>query len=383
MVLTRVFVLLFFLSAANLSFGIDFIRVNVSWQYDPLCEIYVQHRTTQVDDLISVFLIVGGDSISEWNVELWKQNKYNSESHQLFDGVVVDTLRKTSKRIFTKMTFKKPTESLMVVKLSKFESVFYYDIPLKNGVLPFPSIYPVNNKSNLPILTNYINESEVKWLGSTTFYASSYKERFVEADPPMAKMKPLAPSVVADSSFSFASVNRFKDEYFYVIQKDSASAGGVTFLKTHPYFPELKKLEELVFAMQYLLNDTEKKGIQASRNLRQSFDSFWLNTYKTKFRARNAIRNYYNWVKQANHYFTDFKQGWKTDRGMLFIVYGVPDEVYRSENTEEWYYDQGPAFEFSIIATFFSSRTYALRRRIDLEQSWYDYIAAIRRGSNE
>lgn len=383
MVTKRNFSLLIFLFSVVTSFGIDFTRVNLSWQYDPLAEISLQHRTIQNGSLITVFLSFKADSLNKWNYEIWKQEKYNTTFHKVFESVVVDTLSRKQKEILTKLTFEKPSEGLMVIKLSKANANYYYDIPLRNGSLPFPSYYPSDGESNLPILSNYLTRSNINWVGQESFYAAAYIEDFDIADPPMAKMRPLAPSVNPDSAFVFKSRTSFKDGYFYVIQEDSNSAGGVTILKSPPYYPELKRLDELVFAMHYILNETEKNGIRASKNIRQSFDSFWINTYKTKFRARNAIRNYFNWVEQANRLYTDFKPGWKTDRGMLFIVFGVPDEVYRSENYEEWYYDQGPAFEFTILATFFSPRTFALRRRIGLEKSWYEYISAIRRGSNE
>ena len=134
-------------------------------------------------------------------------------------------------------------------------------------------------------------------------------------------------------------------------------------------------------SMHYILNEPERKSFANSRNPRESFDSFWINTFKSKFRARNAIRNYYNWIEQANKRFTDFKQGWKTDRGMIYIVYGVPDEVYRSDGEEEWFYDEGPSFEYTILATFFSPKTYALRRNLSHQKSWFEFIAAMRRRS--
>ena len=149
-------------------------------------------------------------------------------------------------------------------------------------------------------------------------------------------------------------------------------------LKVPPYYPEYKMLDELIASMYYLLNEPERRGMKNSRNPKKSFDSFWINTYSTKYRARNAIRNYFNRVERANRIFTDFKQGWKTDRGMLFIVFGAPDEVYRTGNSEEWYYDEGHSFEFTILSTFFAPRTYALRKRRDYETLWYESIAAIR-----
>lgn len=364
------------------SHALDFSRINISWQYDPLAEIELRDRVIQNGDILTIFLRFRTDSLSSWKVDFLKQPKYESESHKIFDTFQSDTLLMQDGRAILKLTFKKPEDDLLVVKLFKQDVFYYYDIPLRNGSMPFPKIYPVD-QDGLPIFENYLNSSVFSWVGSSTLYAQGYQDRFLFADPPMADMKPLAPSILPDTTFTFSESVTFLDDYMYVVRDDSNASVGVIMLKTAAYYPEFKRLDELVEAMAYLLNEPEKKSIENSQNLKQSFDSFWLKTYVTKFRARNAIRNYFKWIKQSNQMFSDFKQGWKTDRGMLFIVFGVPDEVYRSETKEEWYYDGGPAFEFTVISTFFAPKTYALRRRVEFQDPWFENIAAIRRGTNE
>ncbi len=378
----KIFSSLMLLFAILSAQGIDFTRVNMAWQYDPLAEIELQHRVIQQGDVLTVFLQFQADAVSKWSFDFLIQENYESEGHAPFESFAVDTLFLEQGKIILKLRFIKTDKSLLVLEISGEEVFYYYDIQLKNGMLPFPSIY-LENEDEIPIFEKYLNTSDFRWRQGTHFYAQAYKETFPPATPPMAEMKPLAPSVLPDSSFYFSNPVKFTNDFFYVVSKDSTSSEGVTILKASPYFPEFKRLDELVAGIHYILNEREKKGLKNSKNLKQSFDSFWLETYSTKFRARNAIRNYFNWIEQANEMFTDFKQGWKTDRGMLFIVYGVPDEVYRSKNNEEWFYDSGPTFEFTIISTFFASRTYALRRSVDCEEEWVEHIAAIRKGSNE
>lgn len=47
-----------------------------------------------------------------------------------------------------------------------------------------------------------------------------------------------------------------------------------------------------------------------------------------------AKRDYYERVKYANDHFSNLsrKQGWKTDRGRVYIQYGIPDEIERFQN---------------------------------------------------
>lgn len=357
--------------------AINFSRVNVAWQYDLNFDVKMAHRVVSTEDGVIVFLKVNSDSLSSWSYEFLIQDSYESETHKNFEPTI-DSLLSTANQIMLKLTLPEVEEGLLVVKFSKPENFNYYDIPLKIGTLSFPSIYPVD-ESGLPILEKYINRSGFSWKGNDSFIATQYPEAFPPADPPMADMKPLAPQVDLDTSFVFGSEASFVENKFYNVLKDSSVSLGVTMLRVPPYFPQYRQLGELVESMLYLTSEQERKSMIKSRNPKQSFDSFWMNTYSTKSRARSAIRRYYNVVEQANILFTDFKPGWKTDRGMLYTVFGLPDEVYRTGNSEEWYYDRGLAFEFTVISTFFAPRTYAMRRSKDFEELWFTQIATIRR----
>lgn len=371
--LLSVFVILIGFSAN----AINFSRVNVAWQYDLTFDLNMAHRVVRMDEGVKVFLRISSDSLTSWQYEFLVQDGYESESHRTIQPVNVDTLQNVRNQIMIAILLPKVDEHLLVLKSSKPERFYYYDIQLIIGSLSFPSIYPVS-EAGLPILEKFINRSGFSWEGNDTFLARQYQERFVEADPPMADMKPLAPQVPMDTSFIFGDDVQFKENYFYVVSKDSLATVGVTMLRVPPYFPEYRQLGELIESMLYLTSEQEKKAMLKSRDPKQSFDSFWMNTYSTKGRARTAIRNYYDWIEVVNILFTDFKPGWKTDRGMMYLVFGKPDEVYRTGSSEEWYYDDGSAFEFTIISTFFAPRTYTLRRSKDFEEQWYTKIASLR-----
>lgn len=367
-----------FLCSIN-AMAIDFSRINVAWQYDPNSPVKLAHRVVTENSAISVFLQLEVDSLSKWDVEFLTQAGYESEEHEHVEPKSIDTLLSERGNVLLKLRFEEDIKELLVVKIFRFEQFFYYDIGLRNGTISFPSIYPVDAQG-LPILTNYINRSGYRWVNSDYYFVMQYEERFGTADPPMADMRPLAPSLTLDSSFAFVDSVSFQDNYFYTVLEDSSAASGVTVVKVPPYFPEYRQLRELVETMFYITNEPEKKSLINSKDLKKNFDSFWINNFNTKPRARNAIRRYYDSIEEANRFFTDFKAGWKTDRGMMYIIYGKPDEVYRTNSLEEWYYDSGHAFEYSVISSFFASRTYTLRRSKELEDTWYGAIAALRRG---
>lgn len=365
------FLITFFASAINFS------RVNVAWQYDLSFNVKMAHRVVRSDDGVIVFLRISTDSLTQWNYEFLAQDGYESESHRTLE-LSPDSLFSSDNAVVLKLNLNEMNENLLVVKFSKPDNFYYYDIPIKVGSLSFPSIYPAD-EAGLPIFEKYFNRSGFSWKGNDSFLAAQYPEAFPPADPPMADMKPLAPQVDLDTSFVFNTKVDLLDNKFYNVLKDSSSSLGVTMLKVPPYFPEYRQLGELIEAMLYLTNEQERKSMLKSSKPKQSFDSFWMNTYSTKSRAKSAIRKYYNLIEKVNRLFTDFKPGWKTDRGMMYIIFGMPDEVYRTGNSEEWYYDSSSAFEFTVISTFFATKTYTLRRNKDFEELWYRQIAAIRR----
>ena len=373
--------ILFFLFTSLVGYSINFSRVNVAWQYDPNAPIKIEHRVVTIGERFRVFLHLKVDSVDQWNYEFLMQDGYESESHEEVSPRL-DTLRNGKNDLILSLDLERGNSDLLVIKIFRFEEYYYYDIVLRIGNLPFPAIYPVD-ADGLPIFKNYVNRSGFQWMNSQTFHAMKFLESPDPADPPMADMKPLAPGADLDTSFIFSDSISFEDGYFYTVRDDSLASTGVTVLKTPPYFPEYRKLTELVEAMFYLTSEAEKKSLLNSKDLKKSFDSFWINNFNTKPRARSAIRKYYNAVELSNRTFTDFKSGWKTDRGMMFIVFGKPDEVYRTNSLEEWYYDSGNSFEFTVISSYFSARTYTLRRNKDLEELWYKQIASIRRGINE
>ena len=373
-----IFSIIVFLAGFSAS-AINFSRVNVAWQYDVNFNVKMAHRVVSDGEGLVVLLRISADSIDTWSYEFLIQDGYEAETHRIIQPTTVDTLLDVTSQTLLRIRLPKANENLLVVKFSKPEQFYYYDISLRIGSLSFPSIYPVDERG-LPILDKYINRSGHRWVGNETLLVMQYTEDFPPADPPMAEMKPLAPQVNMDTAFVTSDSPDFQENYFYTVRKDSLATVGVTMLRVPPYYPEYRQLRELMESMLYLTSEQEKKAMLRSKNPKQSFDSFWMNTFSTKSRARNAIRKYYNWVEDANELFTDFKPGWKTDRGMMFIIFGKPDEVYRTGSLEEWYYDDGLAFEFTIISTFFASKTYSLRRDIAFEEQWYTQIAAIRRG---
>lgn len=113
------------------------------------------------------------------------------------------------------------------------------------------------------------------------------------------------------------------------------------------------------------------KGTQAEKA--KFFEDFWKKRDPTPETERNELmEEYYHRVDYANRYFTSgFREGWDTDRGMVYIIMNAPDDIERhpydadSKPYEVWYYYQANLKLFFV--DFSSVGDYELYNRQEFE----------------
>ncbi len=127
-------------------------------------------------------------------------------------------------------------------------------------------------------------------------------------------------------------------------------AAASTPLTTH--FPDLPStvtdLDNAADAMIYIADQSTIDSIKSSADdviKKNRFLTFW-DRYHSRFSldGRVSMQEYYNRVAYANEHFTHFFSGWKSDRGMIYILFGPPDDVERhpfnidTKPYEIWHY---------------------------------------------
>lgn len=107
------------------------------------------------------------------------------------------------------------------------------------------------------------------------------------------------------------------------------------------HYPSVQTPKELARPLIYLMDRKEHERmmeIEDSDSLKEAIDRFWLSNIGNMNQAKSVISLYYERVEQANKQFTNFKEGWKTDLGMVYILFGPPWYVDRYLNTMVWSY---------------------------------------------
>lgn len=120
-------------------------------------------------------------------------------------------------------------------------------------------------------------------------------------------------------------------------------------------FPEVSRVGDLVAAMRYITTDSEMRALTARLDpflQRRAFDRFWGDRIPDRRLAASTVRAYAERVEEANRRYSNQKEGWKTDRGMAHIVFGPPQRIDRTAETERWIYTSGPvsglALQFEV-----------------------------------
>lgn len=114
--------------------------------------------------------------------------------------------------------------------------------------------------------------------------------------------------------------------------------------------PTVQDLDKAIDQMRYVARESEMEFIREAKDpaeKRDRFLAFWKKRDPDPRTPENELmEEYYNRVDYANKNFTHYMEGWRTDRGMVYIYLGNPDNVERypfqsnSKPYEIWYYNQ-------------------------------------------
>ncbi len=184
--------------------------------------------------------------------------------------------------------------------------------------------------------------------------------------------KPALTKLNSDRHLSFIAQN----PGLYFVTTTGNPDSGFALICTSPGFPDVASHLSMLGPLRYITTQKEFDRMANSEQLVTAIEEFWLKTGGQEEHARNLIKNYYSRVLMANQLFSSHTEGWKTDRGMIYIVFGPPNIVYRNSNSESWIYGEENNF-FSITFVFdkllnkFSENDYFLQRTPVFKDNWY------------
>ncbi|MDD2386488.1 MAG: GWxTD domain-containing protein [Bacteroidales bacterium] len=205
--------------------------------------------------------------------------------------------------------------------------------------------------------------------------------------PPYFTLKNSDDIIVPDSVFTYrvGDTITFAQNGFYVFKTSSQDPGFMCFINPRDNYPNINILSDMLEPLNLFATNKDIKQIKNAENLKIAIDNYWLGLSKNQKFAKEQIRVFYNRVSLANNFFSDYREGWKTDRGLLYIILGPPTIVNISANGEEWFYGENPdvagvLFQFDVVNSLYSGKKTLLRRDERYQAVWAQAVNTWRNG---
>ena len=253
--------------------------------------------------------------------------------------------------------------------------------------------------SNVVRRDQYINiyspslQFDTLWL----FYYKAVKE--LPAPPstvlPEVTLSP-EPELIIPLVYSDTMPLMFPREGIYLFSPDSLIREGLVLYNFGTDHPSMTSPEAMIPMLAYIATPEEMDSLLTAVKPKLSLDEFWLRRTGSIERSKELIRIYYNRVLFSNYYFSSYKAGWLTDRGMMYIIYGPPDKVYKNTEGESWGYRLPPVqskwgsgytvadeylwFNFRRQKSVFSDNDFILNRAATPVSYWDIAVARWREG---
>jgi len=143
-----------------------------------------------------------------------------------------------------------------------------------------------------------------------------------------------------------------------VIESDYLGVTNRAFLIRWRGLPKsLKDLDVAIDQLRYITKDDEWSRLKEAKTPEEKqarFLEFWKKRDPNPSTPRNErMEEFYQRVEYANKHFSHYTEGWRTDMGMIYLIFGPPNNVDRhpfdidAKPYEVWfYYDLNYSFLF-------------------------------------
>ena len=229
----------------------------------------------------------------------------------------------------------------------------------------------------------------------------SYYKPFKEVPDPPSMILPektldYPPEKVVALGYADTLPMMFPREGIYHCTVSRKSKDGYTFFNLGSTYPSMRTPDTMIEPLAYLASQDEMDSLRHALKQKVALDDFWIKLAGNIDKARELIKIYYTRVLYTNFYFNSYKEGWRSERGMIYIIYGPPDKVYKTPDGESWGYrkpvvksrwggrysvsDDYLFFYFKKEDNLYSDNDYYLARNETLVTYWDKAVGSWRKG---
>ena len=359
-----------------------------------------------------LFAKTATSNLAEGKIALGYRLVSNFESQVILDsGSVSYTCNSSPLAITGTVALKTPGKGKYLLKLRvqelnrHVENFYYLDIDKTSEAVA--QSYFVQKAGDsihaVGIFEELVAQGQSYWINhpnSNALMVHYFKAEFPAAAPPQEIAVQKAFQYKPDSVFWLQADAQGQVHFspskvgLYHFISDTAKRDGLTLKCFASPFPTVNRVKDMLAPMRFIASKNELAQLTENKRTRAGIEKFWMNCGGTQDVAKELIKKYYNRVIEANKFFTSYLEGWKTDRGMIYIVFGPPTFVYRNNDSETWVYGDNSnanainfnnpnniTFNFDHVPNPFSDNDYALERSVIYKQNWMNAVDNWRQGA--
>lgn len=320
----------------------------------------------------------------------------DSGNYLLYDRAEEEIL--SSKSIYSGFKLRSPFGSdyllhLAVIDLNK-KVQYTKEIEIRKKDRLNRQNFFVSKKGNIQFTNAFKGGDTVQVKFNSTLYFNITKDYFSKdfpiALPPFSTKGENQTLPLPDSSFvvpiETGEISLIMPQKgFYHLRLSEAQQEGLSLFTFSSSFPGITDASEMIHCTRYIMTKEEYTACLEAENKKKAIDKFWLEIGGSNERARELLKRYYARVKEANKLYTAYNEGWKTDRGMIFVVFGQPSSVVQKEGEEIWVYGSAvnqtsTTFIFKKVNNPYSNTLYVLERSQFYKSSWSNAVDLWRQG---
>ncbi len=375
----------------------------ISYLYDAEHEFLIDHRIAQRGNEVKIYvrfaLNSGFVKITDYELRYDLRDNYISEKRN-GSSIKLDSTHLIGtgfREFFYEIDINKtPSQNLAVVEVRNVikNKSYYLDIPIStNANFPNPSFLIFDKDGTIPIFRNHVNIGtpiRIKDAFSTegSFEINGQTNNKPVAMPPFDETRLNPPTkVLLDTIYgsNHDEIFTFNIEGLYTITDSNNKDNRIGILVTDKFFPYYGDYKRMTQPLIYISTGIEFNALRESTDTKDKFEDFVINTINDNPSiASDFVKYYYRRVKNAGYFFTDSQEGWKTDKGMLYQIFGNPRQVFRNETSELWVYAfQGGGrirYTFDIQSGEGGIKEFSLIRGKKYREIWMSAVTRWRNG---
>ena len=265
----------------------------------------------------------------------------------------------------------------------------------KDGNATGQYFMPVDSAHSLPLFTDHFTGGMVKVrcdvCAGRTLIVQRHPARTALPTPVFSSTGGTSTTAGPDTTYTVDvdATGHFRIDLerhgIYRFLPDTTAEKGYALYAVAEAYPVVATAEDMLKPLRYITSNQEYERLAKAQDLRKAIERFWIDAAGDRERGREAIRIYYSRVENANRHFTAEAEGWRTDRGLVHIIFGVPNSIYKNDLNETWIYGEennlmSLSFTFKRRNGSISENDLVLERDPLLKGAWYRNVESWRNG---